>query len=285
MNKELLSPIFDFVFKYIWGDQRNSELTAALVRAILRVPESEIDQLTITDPFLKRFWRKDKQGIVDVKMTDKTGRIINIEIQARRDKHMRNRIVYYLAKMLWEQLKRGGNYGQLNRVISIVICDHTMVNDEPHYQHAYSLENEKTGDRFTDLVQIIIIELPKLPKEADGTEEWPWLQFFKCKTLEEFNMLAAKFPQIRRAVDALKEISMSDHARALADARQKAEWAQWAREEDRFAEGKEQGKEQEKMEIIKKALEKGLAIGDIADLTGYDAAAIEGFRKTWGVGG
>jgi predicted transposase/invertase (TIGR01784 family) len=271
MNQELLSPILDFVFKYIWGDRRNSELTAALVRAILKVPESEIDQLTITDPFLKRFWKKDRQGIVDVKMTDKTGRIINIEIQAQRDTHMRNRIVYYLAKMLREQLRRGGTYEQLNQVISIVICDHSMISEEPHYLNTFFLKNEKTGKLFTDLFQIVIVELPKVPKDENGAAEWPWLQFFKCKTVEEFNMLAAKFPQVRRAVDALKEISMSGHARALADARQKAEWAQWAREEDRFAEGRKQGV----LNTARKMKEEGLPAGQISRITGLSIAVIE----------
>jgi aryl-alcohol dehydrogenase-like predicted oxidoreductase len=42
-----------------------------------------------------------------------------------------------------------------------------------------------------------------------------------------------------------------------------------------------QGEEKKALEIIRRALEKGMAFDDIADLTGYDAAAIEGYQKDW----
>jgi hypothetical protein len=87
------------------------------------------------------------------------------------------------------------------------------------------------------LVEIITIELPKVPDTDDGDPVWPFLRFFKCREEEDFSMLVDKYQQVRGAFQALREISMSPYARRVADARQRERWAQEAREKDRYNEG------------------------------------------------
>jgi predicted transposase/invertase (TIGR01784 family) len=95
MPSEILNPVSDFVFKLIWGDQRNIDLLAGFLRTVAGLPEEEIAQMTVADPHLKRFWNRDKLGVVDVRVTTKTGRVISVEIQVQRDSKMRKRIVFY----------------------------------------------------------------------------------------------------------------------------------------------------------------------------------------------
>ena len=101
---------------------------------------------------------------------------------------MRNRISYYLSKNLSDQLKWGENYNKLHQVISIIICDHNLLEEEDYYYTEYGMRNDKNRD-FTNLQKLIILELPKLP-ETEDSAIWRWLKFLKCKGMEEFKMLA-----------------------------------------------------------------------------------------------
>jgi hypothetical protein len=68
------------------------------------------------------------------------------------------------------------------------------------------------GRCFTDLLKVVILEIPKLTEKEDKAV-WPWLQFFKCKKLEEFEMLARKHPELKEAVSRVKKISLGQRWR------------------------------------------------------------------------
>jgi flagellar biosynthesis/type III secretory pathway protein FliH len=70
---------------------------------------------------------------------------------------------------------------------------------------------------FTDLQQYVILELPKLPDEDDGHPVWPFLQFFKCGTEEEFEVLWKRHPEVQPQVEEYQRISWSEKRRLLAD--------------------------------------------------------------------
>jgi predicted transposase/invertase (TIGR01784 family) len=221
MNKEEFSPLYDDAVKIIFGDQKNIENLAGLLKPILDLPPDDYDTLTIVDPFLKRLFRRDKLGVLDVKVTTKTGRIVNVEIQVKPFSTMRKRIIYYLAKLLVEQLKIGFNYGKLVETVCVVICDYELVQEERNFLNVYGLRNIKSGNLFTNLLKLYIIELPKLPKDDDGSPSWPWLQFFKCRKEEEFNMLAEKHPEVRPIIAEYKKLSWSERRRMIADLKEK----------------------------------------------------------------
>jgi hypothetical protein len=65
--KPLLPVKSDFVFKLIFGDQRNVDILAEFLMSILDIPKEEYDKLTIVDPHIKKESKDEKYGIVDVK--------------------------------------------------------------------------------------------------------------------------------------------------------------------------------------------------------------------------
>jgi hypothetical protein len=42
--------MLDYVFKRIFGDQRNTDILAAFLMAALNLSEEEVDQIAIVDP-------------------------------------------------------------------------------------------------------------------------------------------------------------------------------------------------------------------------------------------
>jgi hypothetical protein len=70
---------------------------------------------------------------------------------------------------------------------------------------------------FTDLQKIVIIELSKLPGEDDDTALWPYLRFFTCKSKEEMDMLATKYPEVRETVGKYRRLTLFDEIRRNID--------------------------------------------------------------------
>jgi hypothetical protein len=115
MQKRFYPPVFDYVFKRIFGDQHNSNILAAFLMAALGLPKEDFDHLAIVDSHLNRNFSDDKESILDVRLFLKSGVVINVEAQVRIIRGLRERIAFAGAKLLSEQLRRGQDYQSLKR--------------------------------------------------------------------------------------------------------------------------------------------------------------------------
>lgn len=106
----------DFIFKKIFGDAKNVEILEAFLKSILDIPHNEYESLTLTDMHLKKRNDEDKLRILDVKVQTKSGNTIDIEIQLANIPHIRERVVFYLSKMINEQIGSGDKYNAIKRL-------------------------------------------------------------------------------------------------------------------------------------------------------------------------
>jgi len=211
MKEQFISPLYDAVFTHVFGNQRNIANTRNFLKALLDIPEEDFDRLTIKNTVLKPAFLGGKTGIVDLVLTTKSGRVIHIEMQVERANNLRSRILYYAARLLSEQLKKRQDYDTLHQVISILICDHQLLEEEESYYNEYVLRN-KENRCFTDLLKVIILELPKVPGKEDS-RVWPWLQFLKSKSVEDYRMLVKKHPEMKQATNCAQKFSLGDRIR------------------------------------------------------------------------
>jgi predicted transposase/invertase (TIGR01784 family) len=285
MSKEFLSPLMDDVFKYIFADPRNIDNLRGLLIPIVGLPKEEFRDLTIMNPLLNRFFRKDKQGILDIKVHTTSGKVINVEVQVCRFAAIRKRLLFYASKLLWEQIKQGEDYDTIRQVISVVICDHLLPDEGEkegggeapgrNYLNVYTFRNERDGKQFTDLIKIITIELPKVPNEPDQEAVWPWLRFFTCRNEEEFTMLAEQYPEVKQPVAILKKLSWGERRRMIAENKEKWRRDVRAMTKDAREEGIKIGSEERMREIGRKLKEMGLPTAQIAVATGLAPEDIE----------
>ena len=119
----LMSPKIDFVFKLIFGDEKNKELLIALLSAILRVPKEDFEGLEIVNSELLREFAEDKKGILDVRVKTKGGKQIDVEIQILPTEFMPERTLFYWSKMYTGQVKPGDTYRRLKKRITINIVN------------------------------------------------------------------------------------------------------------------------------------------------------------------
>jgi predicted transposase/invertase (TIGR01784 family) len=273
MALKLLSPMNDFVFKKVFGE--NMVILKDLFKAMLTLPAEDYESLTVVDPNLDREFLEDKLGVLDVKVLTGSGKVIDIEVQIKPQRALWERMLFYTSRMVVEQVKSGYQYDQIHRVISILITDFVVVTDSKAYHNCFRLYDEKSGARFKNSIEIHILELPKM-HEADGTQLGNWLRFLSAKTEEEFMAVAQTSPVINEAWGMIKVLSGDERARALADAREKARmdldsWLGDARYEGRqegLQAGEQKGRQEEKLGLARNLLREKMPVETIVRLTG-----------------
>jgi len=213
--------VSDFIFKLIFGDQRNVDILAAFLRAVLDIPDEEYDRLVIVDPHIKKETADDKYGILDVKLHTVSGTTIHIEIQIKVLPDMKARTIYSQSKLVTEQMASGMNWSAIKRTITIVITSEVFMSEGNKYHHQFRYRTDD-GIEFTDLSEINTLDLGKLPTDDDSTDLWYWMKFIKTDDEEVLDMLATRSPQMRKAVGVLKELSADEQTRMLYEKREMA---------------------------------------------------------------
>jgi predicted transposase/invertase (TIGR01784 family) len=276
MDKQNILPVkSDVIFRLFFADERNVEFLVSFLKSALDLPDDDYNEIEIADPHLLREYPADKLGIIDVKLKTKSRKIIHIEIQLAVTPELKNRIVFYDAKLITEQIGNGDDYAAVKRVISIVVTDEELIAASPRYHHRFTLYDRDAGVAFTDLFEVHTLELPKLPHDADGTLLYDWARFIAAETEEELSMLSERNQTIGRAVVKLRELSADERARDLYERREKArrDNAMFMRDAER------RGVERTQFEIARKLINRGRPIDEIIEDTGLTREEIEGLHQ------
>jgi predicted transposase/invertase (TIGR01784 family) len=246
----------------LFGSPRNNDILTAFLQAALPLPGDDYAEITLLNPFSENDYLGEKVSILDIRARTATGKLLDIEIQVKNHAAMRERIVFYLAKMLTGQMSEGDPYTQLKPAICILITDFVLVTENSLYHNCYRLRDSRTQSEFTDLVEINTLELPKLPSEADGSKLWAWLEFLKADSKERMEMLAEKNPDVKKAIVRLAELSADEKAQMLYEARLKAERDAQAYQEDARRLGLAEGRAEGRAEGQAEGRTEGLAEGN-----------------------
>ncbi len=268
MELQPLLPTNDFVFRKIFSE--NLTVLQSFLSAVLDLPVDEYKDLTVVDPNLSREYIEDKLGILDVKVTTKSGKVLDIEVQVKQYRSIWQRMLFYTSKMITEQVKKRDKYDQISRVISILIADFVMIKENDAYHNCFRLYDEKTGAHYPNLIEINTLELPKI-HEGDGTQLGNWLRFFNATTEEDFMNIAQTNPAINEAWGHIRVLSGDEQARALAEAREKHRMDLDAYLDD----ARYEGRQEEKFDVARNALREKLPVATVAKLTGLSLDEIE----------
>jgi predicted transposase/invertase (TIGR01784 family) len=266
----------DIIFKLFFGNELNKVFLIAFLQSVLDLDMEEYAEIRIVDPQSKRKRKKDKLTVLDVKLITKTGKIIDIEIQLEISSETRNRMVFYNAKMLSEQLESGKNYADIKKTISIIISGETLLKEHDKYHDKFTLYSRLTNTEFTDAIEIHTLELSKLPELPDGSFLRDWLDFINADTKEDLMNLTKRNPAMSGAVNKLIELNRDPAARALYEAREKQRRDIAALNKDAKEEGKREGKQEGLIEGKREGLIEGERKGLIE---GERKGLIEGERK------
>ncbi|WP_426742575.1 PD-(D/E)XK nuclease family transposase [Mediterraneibacter faecis] len=83
--------------------------------------------------------------------------------------------------------------------------------------------NTKIGKEYTDLMEMHILELSKLPpEEKNETSLLQWMRFLGRKTRKDFEEMAKKNSELEEAYDVLDKLSADEKKRLEYETRQRA---------------------------------------------------------------
>ena len=230
----ILSPMMDIIFKLLMGAENSKEILSDFLMAVLNLAPDELEDITISNPILLQEYKGDKLGILDVKLKLKSGKVLNIEVQVDHIPHMDNRILFYVSKLITEQIGESDQYEKIKPVISIIITGHTLIKQSEKFHHHFKLYDIENGVLLTDALQIHTLEVPKTRKISEDTtkaELLNWMKFFDIKSEEDMEMLSRKSPAMKRATLRLKELSADEKTRQIYDERLKEQRDRYAREQ------------------------------------------------------
>lgn len=133
----------------------------------------------------------------------------------------------------------------------------------------------KTGKEYTDLMEMHILELPKLPPEQKSeTDLMQWMRFLNGKRREDFEKMAKKNSCFEEAYKELDKLSADEKKRLEYEARQKA-----IRDRDILI---KTGENRGRKEIILSMIEAGLPLEQIAEITKETLETIQKLKKKMG---
>ena len=227
---------YDFSFKHLF---LNEEVRRHFISDMLGIPIEEICSVRLANTFLWKRYQKQKQGILDVLVELNDDSKVNIELQIEMLSYWDKRSLFYLSKLFTESLLTGQKYQKLKRCICISILGFNP-DERPEYHKVYRLRDE-TGQEFSDMLEIHVIELNK-PLSSTGSMD-EWIRLFNAETEEEPDMLqtSTKNTGILEAIREVRVMSLGKTLKVLYDGHIKQIRDREAREDYVRNEGMEQG--------------------------------------------
>ena len=217
MNNTPLSPVNDYVFKRVFGE--NLYVLADFLQAVLDLPITEHD-IRVVNPNFTAIKMDDKLSVLDVKVETKKYGIVDVEIQVQYYPDLLKRFQYYTARMYADQLDSGQDYSNLNRAISIIIADFSFFKSDDAFHHRFRLYDAVNSVEYEDSIEINILEIPK--RRGNISKISHWLEFFAARTEEQFMQVSVNQPAMEQAWGVIKKLSADEQARLEAEDREKA---------------------------------------------------------------
>lgn len=224
----IMLPTNDFCFKEL---MQNSKVRKGFIAGILGKSPHEIEETILLPTEMRKDYVDDKLSILDVRVKLVDGTQMDLEMQVEYFASWNKRILFYLAKMYTGQIQKGDEYEKLKKCIHVGVLNFVHFPDNEECYHKINLCNSRTGELYSDLFELHVLELPKLPKvlmKMEKGEKLPdetiirWMEFFSGKTQEDFKAMAKRDEYIEEAVNTLFELSADEKKRLEYEAREKA---------------------------------------------------------------
>ena len=274
---ERLKPLNDFIFKKLFGEKGDEPVLIAFLNAVLqKTRKEEIKEIVIKDnKELTKELINDKTGRIDVRATTVKGEEIDIEVQIKDQNNMDKRTLFYWSKLYLEGIKKGSDYKELNKVITINLLDFEYLETKQYHSSFHLWEDEQKDYMLTDLVEIHFIELPKFRalqnKDFKESSLQRWLAFLE-KDINK-NMLEELMnmePAIKMAEEKLDYLSSDPYTIELYKAREDSE-----HEKANFYSSGQDNKAREIAQALLDVLDDEI----IAIKTGLDIEEVKRMRK------
>jgi predicted transposase/invertase (TIGR01784 family) len=261
----------DWGFKFLFYTEANKSYLIHFLQTILGNGEKIKEVVFVPNEQLGKT-EEDRKAIFDAYCITETGEYIIIEMQNMSQTYFSDRSLYYSTFPIQAQAPKGEWDYKLKAVYVVGILNFNMHSnketnlDKECYLNEVHLSNDRTGERFSDKLNFIFIELPKFKKTFKELEtnldKWLFIlkNVKKLKTQPE-EIRGGIFDELFKTLE-LKKLKKEDMETyriseyKYEDFRNFTDYAE--------AQGVEKGKKQ----IAQKLLNRGMSMKDVCETTG-----------------
>lgn len=277
----------DIIFKAFFARPGNEIFLIDFLEALLKI---KIEKIKIKEEVnLEQLSVEEKGGRLDLQATLNDGIIVNIELQMNNNFNIEERTTLYSSKVNSRDVKRGTDYGEINKVIMINILGYNLLDVEEYISETVIVLDKHRDYEVLKGIKWYFIELPKFRKKNPDMNDKidQWICFIDDSNKEAVKMAESKNIVLKKARKELDYLTGDAAVRRMAELREKWEMDEIAvkknaerigKEEGR-REGKIEGRIEEKREVAKKLLEIGVEISKIIEATGLKKEEIENLKQ------
>ena len=292
----MYTPTNDVIFKYLFGREQNKKLLEGLIKAFLDL-EVEIREVQ-EESTMPSSYIGGKEFRLDILAKTKEGMMIDIEVQNKDYKEMPKRMVLYPSRIESNELKRGEEYAEVKRVISMWIFKEyfDLTKEDEEYITTWNWREKSSQKVLTDEQEIDIVELGKIKKYMEEGKISPksnigmWTRFLLNpgeigeEDMKENETISTAKEEYEKS---MKSEPLLDDAFYFAlkrweDAAIKKEMRETGLAEGRaegraqgIIEGRAEGERKKQIEMAKKMLAKGKPLDEIMEFTELTKEEIE----------
>jgi predicted transposase/invertase (TIGR01784 family) len=238
------------------------------------IPEASIVDLFFRDKEKLGKSAEDRKAVFDIYCENEKGEKIIIELQKAKQNYFKDRTIFYATFPILEQAEKGDWNFNLKSVFCIGILDFTFEetrNEEKEVIHTIELKDQK-NQIFYDKLKFIYLEMPHFTKQENELETRldKWLYFIKH--LEDFQSI----PEIFKDDIFIQAFGKAEIANYTEEERKNYEESlkTYRDLKNTIDTAFDDGKIDEKREVVKIGREMGLSIADLIKLTGLTAEEI-----------
>ena len=150
-----------YVFKAVFGqdNDRSKQALILLLNTILDRKDDPITRIRILNPIIIGQSDASKEGIMDIMAETQNGLILDIEAQSGKFKEYSNRALRYANALLEKSLKRGEDYGKMEKSIVVTIADGKPYKAAGKLHCVFDIREREAGVPMTDRLEFHCIQL------------------------------------------------------------------------------------------------------------------------------
>ena len=273
-------PTNDFIFKKIFGSVGSEKITTSLLEAILKIDITAID--LDKNPITEKDVLDDKLGVMDIRLEINGNIDCDVEMEMVNRGNIEIRLMRYVSKIFIRGLKVGEDYIEAKDSIAILVANFELAKhkDVKKILTEYEMREKNYGNIvLTDKIKVYILELPKIERmKSEDKNLNLWIKFIKdlevkklADNKEKDEKLEETIKAIQEAKKKYEELCQDEHARYIAELREKyVEETASVRQM-----GYEEGKETEKKKIAKMMKDNNYSNEEIMRITELSKEEIE----------
>jgi predicted transposase/invertase (TIGR01784 family) len=283
---------FDWAIKKLLRNKANFDILEGFLSALLN---DDITVVNLLESESNQEDESDKFNRVDLLVENDKHELIIIEVQVKSEEDFFHRIAYSTSKLLSEHLEKGQPYRNIKKVISISITyfDLGFGTDYLYYgstnffgTHSKdALELTEVHQELFDIDEVrkvfpeyYLIQVGKFADKIQGDID-EWIYMLKHSEVKpEFEAT-----NIQQASEKLRIMHLAEkQKKAYEHFIQDLSYEQsmlWSSQQEGKREGIKKGKQEEKLAVVRNALQQGLESTIISTITGLSVEEIQKIQE------